>query len=231
MILSGIVENDITAETNSKSLKDAVFCICSGIEPRLRKGDILSRKRIGRIDITEPHVGRLVHDAEMLHNWELGRKIENNIWINPDLTEIEREAKYQLHKQRKIDNLNKKGNSLTKPEMIAIPVPNGKCLVKTEAKINKNRIDQISEPTSPKDCKNEHKNSSSEKLNENIAQKKLLGLVCVTLNCQSIRNKTTDVLNFLTDIHSDIVCLQETWLNKHDKSILAEIKNDYNSKY
>ena len=36
------------------------------------------------------------------------------------------------------------------------------------------------------------------------------------------------MLNFLTDIHSDIVCLQETWLNKHDKSILAEIKNDYN---
>ena len=36
------------------------------------------------------------------------------------------------------------------------------------------------------------------------------------------------MLNFLTDIHSDFVCLQETWLNKHDKSILAEIKNDYN---
>ena len=176
LIFSGIVENDITAETNSKSLKDTVFCICSRIEPRLRKGDILSCKRIGRIDITEPHVGRLVHvimkyqdDAEMLHNWGLGRKIENNIWINLDLTEIEREAKYQLRKQRKIDNLNKKGNSLTKPEMIAIP--NGKCLVETEAKINKNRIDQISEPTSPTDCKNEHKNSSSEKLNKNIAQK------------------------------------------------------------
>ena len=52
----------------------------------------------------------------------------------------------------------------------------------------------------------------------------------MTLNCQSIRNKTTDVLNFLTDIHSDIVCLQETWLNKHDKSILAEIKSNYNFK-
>ena len=52
----------------------------------------------------------------------------------------------------------------------------------------------------------------------------------MTLNCQSIRNKTTDVLNFLTDIRSDIVCLQETWLNEHDKSILAEIKNDYNFK-
>ena len=87
LILSGIVENDITAETNSKSLKNTVFGICSRIEPRLRKEDILSCKRIGRIDITEPHVGRLVHvimkyqdDAEMLHNWGLGRKIENNIW-------------------------------------------------------------------------------------------------------------------------------------------------------
>ena len=115
-------------------------------------------------------------DAEMLHNWGLGRKIENNIWINPDLTEIEREAKYQLRKQRKIDNLNKKGNSLTKPEMIAIP--NGKCLVKTEPKINKNRIDQISEPTSPTDCKNERKNSSSEKLNKNIAQKTIRSCLC-----------------------------------------------------
>ena len=84
------------------------------------------------------------------------------------MTEIEREAKYQLRKQRKIDNLNKKGNSLTKPEMIA--TSNGKCSVETEAEINKNRIDQISEPTSPTDCKNEHKNSSSEKL-KNIAQK------------------------------------------------------------
>ena len=52
----------------------------------------------------------------------------------------------------------------------------------------------------------------------------------MALNCQSIRNKTIDVLNFLTDIHSDIVCLQETWLKEYDKSILAEIKNDYNFK-
>ena len=50
-------------------------------------------------------------------------------------------------------------------------IPNGNGLVKTEAKINKNRIDQISERTSPTDCKNEHKNSSSEELNKNIAQK------------------------------------------------------------
>ena len=52
-----------------------------------------------------------------------------------------------------------------------IVIPNGKCLVKTEAKMNKNGIDQISEPTSPTDCKNEHKNFSSEELNKNIAQK------------------------------------------------------------
>ena len=82
---------------------------------------------------------------------------------------MEREAKYQLRKQWKIDNPNKKRNSLTKPEMIVIP--NGKCLVKTEANMNKNGIDQISEPTSPTDCKNKRKNFSSEELNKNIAQK------------------------------------------------------------
>ena len=82
---------------------------------------------------------------------------------------MEREAKYWLRKQQKTDNLTKKGYSLTKPETNVIP--NGNGLVKTEAKINKNRIDQISERTSPTDCKNEHKNSSSEELNKNIAQK------------------------------------------------------------
>ena len=101
MIISGIAEDDITVGTNCKPLKDTVFRMCSKTEPRLRNGDILSSKRIGRIDITKPHVRRLVHvimndqdGAEMLHNWGLGRKIENNIWINPDLKEMEREAKY-----------------------------------------------------------------------------------------------------------------------------------------
>ena len=52
LIISGIAEKDITVETDSKPLKHTVFCMCSRIEPRLRNRDILSCKRIGRIDIT-----------------------------------------------------------------------------------------------------------------------------------------------------------------------------------
>ena len=67
-----------------------------------------------------------------------------------------------------------------------------------------------------------HKNKKS---NVNIAPLDKAGqLTCVALNCRSIRNKIQNILSNLKDINSDIACLQTTWLNEGDKSILSEIK-------
>ena len=106
-----------------------MFRLHKRTEPRLQNGDILSCKRRGRIAFTKSHVGCFIHvvrkyqdDAEMLHNCGLGREIYDNIWINPDLTKMERDAKYQIHKQRKVEKLNKKVHSPTKPEMIVQPM-------------------------------------------------------------------------------------------------------------
>ena len=46
----------------------------------------------------------------------------------------------------------------------------------------------------------------------------------MTLNCRSLRNKTSDLKVLLEDYKLDVGALQETWLNKGDKSIYAEIK-------
>ena len=46
----------------------------------------------------------------------------------------------------------------------------------------------------------------------------------MSLNCRSVRNKIQDLLSLIEEYDLDIVCLQETWLGKGDKAILAEIK-------
>ena len=40
-----------------------------------------------------------------------------------------------------------------------------------------------------------------------------------------MRNKIQDIASLLLDYDMDIVFLQETWLNKGDKSIISEVKD------
>ena len=46
----------------------------------------------------------------------------------------------------------------------------------------------------------------------------------MTLNCRSVRNKTSDLKSILLDSKIDIVLLQETWLSKGDASVYMEFK-------
>ena len=52
----------------------------------------------------------------------------------------------------------------------------------------------------------------------------LTGLNFMTLNCRSLRKKTAELKVLLIDNKIDIVLLQETWLQKADKSIYFELK-------
>ena len=45
----------------------------------------------------------------------------------------------------------------------------------------------------------------------------------ISFNCRSIRNKTHDVISKLEELDTDICMLQETWLNRGDNSVIAEI--------
>jgi exonuclease III len=47
----------------------------------------------------------------------------------------------------------------------------------------------------------------------------------ISFNCRSMRNKIEDICSLLLDYNIDIVFLQETWLNKGDKSVVFEIKD------
>ena len=55
-------------------------------------------------------------------------------------------------------------------------------------------------------------------------------IVFTSLNCQSIRNKIYSTLDHLDDNHTDIAFLQETWLNRGDKS-LYQVFNEYGFEY
>ena len=52
-----------------------------------------------------------------------------------------------------------------------------------------------------------------------------MGLKILSFNCRSIRNKVADVLSKLDELNIDVCLLQETWLNKGDESIIAEIRD------
>ena len=44
-------------------------------------------------------------------------------------------------------------------------------------------------------------------------------------NCRSICNKTTGVLQLLSDFDTDICCVTETWLKRDDHAKFAEMKD------
>ena len=46
----------------------------------------------------------------------------------------------------------------------------------------------------------------------------------VSLNCQSIRNKTQNILSYITDNEIDVACFQETWINKGDECVISEMQ-------
>ena len=47
----------------------------------------------------------------------------------------------------------------------------------------------------------------------------------MSLNCQSIKNKTLEVLNYLEDCNTHIACFQETWLSSANKSVYQHFKD------
>ena len=65
--------------------------------------------------------------------------------------------------------------------------------------------------------------SCNKQINSKPVQKNAT-FVIMSLNCQSIRNKVQDIISYLEEKHTDIGVLQETWLTKGDKNIIAEIK-------
>ena len=48
--------------------------------------------------------------------------------------------------------------------------------------------------------------------------------IFISLNCQSVKNKILNVLNYLYESKTDIALLQETWLRQHDRSIFKQMK-------
>ena len=51
------------------------------------------------------------------------------------------------------------------------------------------------------------------------------GLMMLSFNCRSIRNKVTELTSKLDELDIDICMLQETWLSRGDESVIAEIKD------
>ena len=46
----------------------------------------------------------------------------------------------------------------------------------------------------------------------------------MSLNCRSLRSKTSDLKLLIFEEKLDVIMLQETWLTQADKSIYAEFK-------
>ena len=111
IVLSGIPENA------SGSLTSKVLSICTNLEPRFLDGDLLSCRRLGKRNSDRQHARlvlgkmRLSYDAQYFHRYGKGRCINidgmGDIWINPDLSKAEREARYKARMSRR----NKKDNS------------------------------------------------------------------------------------------------------------------------
>ena len=98
IVISGVPEQD------EEDSKDLVFNMIKPLEEKLVQNDVLIVKRMGQ-NSTKP---RLLHvvlkyeiDATTFHNGGAGRKIDDRIWINPDLTRTERDILYQKHVQRR----------------------------------------------------------------------------------------------------------------------------------
>ena len=51
------------------------------------------------------------------------------------------------------------------------------------------------------------------------------GLMMLSFNCRSIRNKVTELTSKLDELDIDVCMLQETWLSRGDESVIAEIKD------
>ena len=51
------------------------------------------------------------------------------------------------------------------------------------------------------------------------------GLMMLSFNCRSTRNKVTELTSKLNELDIDSCMLQESWLSKGDDSVIAEIKD------
>ena len=57
----------------------------------------------------------------------------------------------------------------------------------------------------------------------NDIQKHLVNFM--SFNCRSIRNKVPEIMSQLEDMDIDVALFQETWINKGDNAVIAEIKD------
>ena len=98
-------------ETENEEIKETVFKVISPIS-NIVKNDIMIAKRLGK---NSPEKDRSIlvtlryeEDANYLHNYKYGRKVEDeqNAWINGDLTRTERELAYNKREEKRHKRVN-----------------------------------------------------------------------------------------------------------------------------
>ena len=127
IIISGIPEN------RTETLKSTVLSVCMNLEPQFQECDLLNCTRLGRPNLNNKHrvvLARLrLHlDAQFMHQYGRGRSVElgevGKIWINPDLSKLEREVLYKnkLKKRNKKtqNDRSNKGDSSEKELAVAL---------------------------------------------------------------------------------------------------------------
>ena len=109
IIIAGVPEPVIAAKSTEtlEQLKELVYEKAHSVIGDLKEKDIMIVKRLGQTAGKRLILATLRNeaDAEFLHNYRRGRKIDGNIWINADLTRTEREAafmKREKHRKRKV---------------------------------------------------------------------------------------------------------------------------------
>ena len=98
-IISNVPEG---AGGNDTSLSNVVCDLSDGI---LEDGDIAYCKRLGEKKTGTNRLILVVLKREdwaaEFHNFGRGRKLDNNVWVNPDLTRTEREAQFKAREKKR----------------------------------------------------------------------------------------------------------------------------------
>ena len=110
------VNNIIIYNVKEESDEDVVASVHTLIQPvaDVPRSDIVKAVRLGKLVPVNDRIRERVilvtlrheEDSKFLHNYKAGRRVElpdnrGQIWINADLTKTERDAAFQLRKQRK----------------------------------------------------------------------------------------------------------------------------------
>ena len=79
--------------------------MCNISEGILEPNDIAHCRRLGKLETGKNRLILVVLKREDwavdFHNFGRGRKYDDNVWVNPDLTKTEREAQFLARKKRK----------------------------------------------------------------------------------------------------------------------------------